>query len=123
MPRKRIIDPDFWIDEIVGKWDFKTMLVYIGLWTLADSNGILEDNTERTQKQLFPYKKTKIDKSMQILKESDKVCPYRAQGKNYLLIKNFKKWQKETHPSFKYPTPNSFKKERLPWLENWKPPV
>ena len=123
MPRKRIIDPDFWVDEIIGKLDFKTMLLYIGLWNLADSEGIIEDSEEKIRVQLFPYKKhTKITKSIKALIDFGKLIPYEVDGKKYLLIKNFKKWQKESHPTYKYPKPPQFQKSSEDSRKVWKPP-
>ena len=117
MARKRIIDPEFWVDEVIGKLDFKTMLVYIGLWNLADSEGIVENCEEKIKVQLFPYKKTSLKKSLEMLIELGKLIPYEVNKKKYLLIKNFKKWQKESHPSYKYPKPPNISGKEKIFLE------
>ena len=118
MARKRIIDPEFWLDEKIGKLDYKTMLLYIGLWNLADSNGIVENNEEKIKIQIFPYKKGgTIDKNLQKLVDLGKLHSYKVDKKRYFLIKNFKKYQKESHPTYKYPLPNKSKKEKKLFIE------
>ena len=122
MARRRIIDPDFWIDDTIAKLDYKTMLLYIGLWNLADSNGVVENNEEKIRVQIFPYKKTSVVKSLETLVGLKKLIPYEVDKKKYFVIKNFKKWQKESHPAYKYPPPPT-KEENLPQEQrNWKPP-
>ena len=118
--RKRIIDPEFFLDEEISHIDYKTRLLYIGLWTLADSNGILEDNESKIRVQIFPYQRSNISKNLQTLIRLHKLVPYEVDKKKYLLVKNFKKWQKESHPTYTHPTPAS--KDVPPEQKSWKPP-
>ena len=55
MPRIRTIKPNFFSNEEVGKLKCEARLLFIGLWTLADCEGRLEDRPVRIRAQLFPY--------------------------------------------------------------------
>ena len=111
MPRKRIIDPEFWLDEIIGKLDYKTMLLYIGLWNLADSEGIVENNEEKIKIQIFPYKRGAISKNLQKLIDLKRLELYEIDKKKYLWIKNFIKHQKIDYPTYKYPLSENIRQE------------
>ena len=121
--RKRLIDPNFWTNGIIGKLDYKTQLLYIGLWNLADSNGIVENDEDRIKVSIFPYKRSPISRNIQKLVELKKIIPYEVDKKKYLLIKNFKKWQKESHPTYSYPVPPNFQKTPEEYRKVWKPPT
>lgn len=54
MPRIRTIKPQFWLDEPLWKVSRDARLTYIGLWNLADDNGVFEYRPARIKNQLFP---------------------------------------------------------------------
>ena len=55
MPRIRTIKPSFWTDEKIGKLPVGARLLFIGLWNLADDEGIVVWNASYIRGQLFPY--------------------------------------------------------------------
>jgi hypothetical protein len=55
MARIRTIKPQFWTDEKIGKLPLGARLLFIGLWNLADDEGIVLWNAAYIKGQLFPY--------------------------------------------------------------------
>lgn len=41
MPRKRMIDPGIWTDDDLGRLGFAERLLFIGLFSLADDEGLI----------------------------------------------------------------------------------
>ncbi len=92
MPRKRMIDPEFWNDEEVGSWSVEARLFYIGLWNFADDEGRLRAHPKLLKSQIFPYdEKINIEKLKAEI--SKKVLWYQVDGQEYGYIKNFLKHQ------------------------------
>lgn len=108
MPRRRIIDPEFWSDEEIGHWSHSARLFYIGLWNFADDEGRFKANSMLLKSQIFPYdEKVNLDK----LKEEieNKIQWYEEKGLKYGHIKNFLKHQRIDRPSgSKLPIPPPF---------------
>lgn len=98
MARKRMIDPEFWSDEEIGKWDFETRLFYIGLWNFADDEGRLKAHNELLKSQIFPYDR-KIDIQKLKINLNGKVIWYEYENCQYGYVKNFSKYQVINHPS------------------------
>lgn len=98
MPRKRIIDPEFWSDEEIGKWPFEARLFYIGLWNFADDEGRLKAHPSLLKSQIFPYE-TEVD--IETLKNivSGKVDWYSVDNSQYGNILNFLKYQRIDRPT------------------------
>jgi hypothetical protein len=57
MPRARNIKPALFKNNVLAKEPHAVTLLFIGLWTLADKAGRLEDIPERVHAELFPYKR------------------------------------------------------------------
>ena len=108
MARKRMIDPEFWSDEEIGKWSFSTRLLYIGLWNFADDKGRFKAANALLKAQIFPYD-SKVD--MEKLKKelNRKIQWYEVNGLQYGHICNFLKHQRIDRPTeSKLPTPPPF---------------
>ena len=108
MPRKRMIDPEFWSDEEIGMWSFQARLFYIGLWNFADDEGRMKAHPALLKSQIFPYEnKINIEKLKNEV--SSKVQWYTLNGQLYGHIRNFLKYQKIEKPSkSKLPIPPPF---------------
>jgi hypothetical protein len=52
--RIRSIRPEFWASEDVAEMDWYTRLVYIGLWSYVDDNGVGRDKEQLIVAALFP---------------------------------------------------------------------
>ena len=55
MARARNIKPGFFKNEFLADLPFETRLLFIGLWTLADREGRLEDRPRKIKMELFAY--------------------------------------------------------------------
>ncbi len=56
--RTRQIHKDFWTSESISELDFFERLTFIGLWGMADREGLLLNRPKRIAATLFPYDNT-----------------------------------------------------------------
>ena len=97
MPRIRTIKPDFFNNEDIGRLPPEARLLFIGLWTLADREGRLQDRPIRIKAQLFPYDNWPVASLLENLEEAELIWRYTADGKRCIQIINFAKHQ-NPHP-------------------------
>jgi len=97
MPRIRTIKPDFFSNEEIGNLPAQARLLFIGLWTLADCEGRLQDRPMRIAAQLFPYDSWPIPTLLENLAQARLITRYEAEGKKCIQIINFLKHQRP-HP-------------------------
>ena len=95
MPRIRSIKPEFFTDENIAELSIDARLLFIGLWTLADRAGRLEDRPKYIKVMLFPYDKIDIEPLLAKLSAGDKpfILRYEAEGKQFIQVCNFLKHQ------------------------------
>lgn len=101
MARSRNIKPGFFENEDLAELPFHTRLLFIGLWTLADRNGRLEDRPKRIMMQLFPLDSFDVDESLEQLVEAGFIVRYgqcerrikTAHQRQYIQVINFEKHQ------------------------------
>lgn len=105
MPRRRMIDPDFWLDEEVARLSPHARLLYIGLWCICDDhNASFPNRPDWIKAQLFPYESVNIPQLLGELSESGKLLPFSEDRKEYWFLKNLLKHQRIEKPSkSKYP--------------------
>ena len=113
MPRQRIINPEFWLDyEIASIENPNAQLFYIGIWNFSDDYGVIESNPQKLKAQIFPYRDVNTKELIDIFIGNGKLIEFEAEGKKWLFIKNFLKYQYINKPSkFRNPIPP---KEILP---------
>ena len=105
MARSRNIKPGFFKNELLGQADPLLSLLFVGLWTLADRRGILEDRPLRIKAELFPYRDvTDIAGYLTELERLGFLERFTAKGVALIHIQNFTKHQ-APHPTEK---PNEF---------------
>lgn len=103
MARARNIKPAFFKNEGLGSVSREARLLFIGLWTLADREGRLEDRPARIAAELFPYDRDitigQVDEWLQSLADpsGDFLVRYSVGAGKYLKITNFKKHQTPHH--------------------------
>jgi len=64
MARARTIKPGFFKNEYLVELPFEYRLLFVGLWTLADSEGHLEDRPKRIKMELFPADDVDVDQGL-----------------------------------------------------------
>lgn len=99
-----MINPDFWLDEEIGSSSQACRLLYIGTWNHSDDYGVIECSPQKLKAQVFPYDDVDVRPLMDNLIALKKLLPFDVDGKKYLYIKNFLKYQKVDKPSqYRYP--------------------
>src|SRR6188768_363625 len=110
MPRIRTIKPDFFLHEGLAEIPAMARLLFIGLWTQADREGLVEDRPKRIKASIFPYDSCDIEKLLNELAKGGFIIRYKANANRsvedissraaeqpnslaILQIKNFKKHQ------------------------------
>lgn len=99
MARKRIIDPEFWLDEDIALCNFASRLFYIGTWNFSDDYGVIEDSVPKLKAQIFPYDDIDVKPLREKMLALKKLVPFEAQGKRWLYVRNFLKYQRVDKPS------------------------
>lgn len=117
MARKRMISPDFFSDEKVGALSPIGRLIFIGLWILAEDNGVGRANMAMLRGQILPYDDISLAEfttEFQELSKLNLINTYEVKGQSYYRIINFLKHQTINHPTpCKLPTETE-KSEVLP---------
>ena len=107
MPRARNIKPAFFANEDLAEIEPIGRLLFIGLWTLADRDGRLEDRPKRIKGELFPYDNCDINALLDDLHKYGFILRYEVDGGKYIQIVNFSKHQnphpKEPSKGFPFP--------------------
>jgi len=96
MARTRSIKPGFFDNEILGDLPPLTRLLFIGLWTIADREGRLEDKPRRIKKMLLGYDDVDadgVDQMLQSLQDTGFIFRYEVDGNKYIQVVNFLKHQ------------------------------
>lgn len=97
MPRARNIKPGFFRNEELVELDFEYRLLFIGLWTLADREGRLEDRPKRIRMEVFPADDVDIEHGLDCLEERELLQRYTVNGRRYIQITAFVKHQNPHH--------------------------
>lgn len=95
MARIRTIKPDFFLHEGLAELPPMARLMFIGLWTLADREGRLEDRPRRIAAALFPYEVVPVEALLASLSRGGFIVRYEAGGQRYLAIPS---WLRHQHP-------------------------
>lgn len=95
MARARNIKPGFFVNEELVGLPFPTRLLFIGLWTIADRAGRLEDRPKRIKMAVFPADNVDIEGALAGLESSGFLLRYQIGGARYIQILAFDKHQ---HP-------------------------
>ena len=111
MPRARNIKPGFFANEELAEIEPIGRLLFIGLWTLADRDGRLEDRPKRIKGELFPYDNCDINALLDDLQKYGFILRYEVDGGKYIQIVNFSKHQNPhpKEPSKDFPVPEGYK--------------
>ena len=110
--RIRSIRPEFWSSEDIAAMDWFTRLVYIGLWSYVDDNGVGRDIERLIVTDLFPLDEDLRESSRRVtgalrhLSDRGHVTRYEVDGKRYLHIVKWTTHQRiEKASKGRYPLP------------------
>jgi hypothetical protein len=112
--RIRSIRPEFWTSEDIAKFDWHTRLIFIGLWSYVDDNGVGRDVEPLITAALFPLDDSFSESSLRVhgalmqLEKGGQISRYSVGGKPYFHVSAFDTHQKINRPSpGRYPLPTS----------------
>ena len=97
MARARNIKPSFFINEDLVELPFETRLLFIGLWTLADREGYLEDKPKKIKMALLPADDVDVDWMLNSLQTEGFLVRYVANNRKCIYLPKFKKHQNPHH--------------------------
>lgn len=111
--RIRTIKPEFFEDEKLAELPPHDRLFFIGLWCLADKNGVVENRPAFLKAKIFPYEygeTTDVSQMLPRLSNLNLIQMFTYEGRGYLAITSFKKHQritgKEAVSPARYPFPD-----------------
>lgn len=94
--------------------DWNTRLIFIGLWSYVDDNGVGRDVEKLILAELFPLEDDPRDtlatlsRGLQTLSEGGQITRYEVDGKPLLHVTGWNKWQKIDRPGkARYEPPTS----------------
>ena len=98
MARSRNIKPGFFANELLVELPFEHRLLFIGLWTIADRDGRLDDRPKQIKIKLFPADNLDVDVGLTALADLGFILRYEAGGLHFIQVQN---WRKHQQPHFK----------------------
>jgi hypothetical protein len=96
MARIRTIKPSFFKNEELADLPMVARLLFIGLWTLADKEGRLENRPKRIKAELFPYDNLDCEKELSRLQSAGFIIRYEFGDLKVIQITNFTTHQRIT---------------------------
>jgi len=93
MARARNIKPGFFRNADLVELPMEARLLFIGLWTLADRDGRLEDRPKQIKMEIFPADNVDCNALLDLLAETGMLARYVVDGKRCLQVVNFTKHQ------------------------------
>lgn len=112
MARIRSIKPDFFTSEKIASLPLSARLLFIGLWTHVDDNGVTVDNERLINAAIWPLEDDPLEalqrtrEDLRRLSTARLIVRYEAAGKALLFISGWDEHQKVSHPAKpRYPRP------------------
>lgn len=93
MARARNIKPGFFTNDQLAEIDPLGRILFIGLWTIADREGRMEDRPRRIKAELLPYDDSDVDSLLQQLEKHGFILRYSVGEDRYIQVLNFTKHQ------------------------------
>lgn len=93
MARARNIKPGFFRNADLAELPTETRLLFIGLWTLADREGRLEDRPRQIKMELFPADAFDVGSMLDQLQAAGFLNRYEVDGRRFIEVENFIKHQ------------------------------
>lgn len=127
MARIRTIKPEFWTSEQVAECSPTTRLLFIGLWSFCDDNGIHPASFKRIKMEIFPsdaIPESELQAAIQELITSRLLYEYEIASKRYWQVTGWHNHQRIDRPTYKFPLPNANETpERIPRFDEQSPTI
>jgi hypothetical protein len=92
--RIRTIKPEFFMDDELAELPIIDRLLFVGIWTLCDCEGRLDDRPKRIKAQILPFDDCDVSAALQNLHDAGFILRYDADGGKYISVPNFRKHQR-----------------------------
>jgi hypothetical protein len=93
MARARNIKPGFFANADLAECSMPARLLFIGLWTVADRAGRLEDRPKQIKYNLFPTDDIDVDAELSSLADHGFIIRYQHGESRFIQVVNFTKHQ------------------------------
>ncbi|QXX82922.1 hypothetical protein J6836_00570 [Providencia sp. R33] len=93
MARARNIKPGFFTNDDLAECEPLARILFVGLWTVADREGRLEDKPRKIKAMVLPYDEADCDKLLAQLHGKNFITRYVVDGNEFIQINNWKKHQ------------------------------
>lgn len=93
MARARNIKPGFFTNDDLAEVDPLGRILFIGLWTLCDREGRLEDRHRKIKAEILPYDDCDVDGLLSDLQTQGFITRYESGDSKYIQVLNFTKHQ------------------------------
>ncbi|QLQ63921.1 MULTISPECIES: HNH endonuclease [Providencia] len=97
MARARNIKPGFFTNDDLAECDPYARILFVGLWTIADREGRLEDRPKKIKVLTLPFDDVNIDSLLTTLSQKGFINRYQVEGQEYIQIVNWAKHQNPHH--------------------------
>jgi PAS domain-containing protein len=105
--RIRSIKPEFWRSDDIASLEWEARLLFVGLWSYVDDNGVGIDRLASIAADLFsgdlerdpPETFARVSRGLQTLSEAGRITRYTVENKAYLEITNWSKHQRIDKPN------------------------
>jgi hypothetical protein len=109
MARIRTIKPEFWTSEQIVDCSPTARLLFVGMWTFCDDNGIHPDSVKRLKMEVFPsdgMSDTKIQGMISELLKVGLIEHYTVENQGFWRVTGWAKHQKIEKPTYRHPLPD-----------------
>lgn len=93
MARARNIKPGFFTNDLLAEIHPFGRLLFVGLWTIADRDGKLEDRPKKIKAEILPFDNCDVEKQLRELTERGFINRYVVGNVKIIQIINWKKHQ------------------------------
>lgn len=109
MPRIRSLHPGFFTDEKIVTVSAFARLLFLGVLTECDDNGVFEWKPVTLKMRLFPVDSVEIGGLLGELVAIDAIARTTIDGRDCGIVRNFCKFQRPKKPHMRFPFPNQFR--------------
>jgi hypothetical protein len=95
--RARNIKPSIYVNEELAELPIAARWLFVGLWTMADREGRMEDRPRRIKMTIFPGDTIDVEPLLDGLAGKELIVRYEVEGAAYIWIPGFAKHQKPHH--------------------------
>jgi hypothetical protein len=109
MARIRTIKPEFWTSEQVAECSPNARLLFIGIWSFCDDNGIHPASVKRLKMEVFPsdvITDAEIQTMINELLRVGLLHHYTVKNQWFWHVTGWAKHQKIDKPTYRHPLPN-----------------